>query len=100
MEKLIPLGSILNLNNGTHKIMIIGRGVQAEIDGEMRRFDYSGCIYPLGMLSAEMVYFNAENIAEVIFEGYTDDDEEKFQAFYDEVSTHEDVQAIPRGTVG
>ncbi|GAB5780680.1 hypothetical protein JMUB7523_26530 [Staphylococcus aureus] len=43
-------------------------------------FDYSACKYPIGVVEDEIYYFNEENIDSVIFKGYSDQDEVRFQA--------------------
>lgn len=45
-------------------------------------YDYSGCFYPQGLDPNNVFYFNEENIDEVVFEGYKDDEEERFQNLY------------------
>jgi len=78
MEKVeyLPLGSIVIIKGGVRKVLIIARGVGAKIDGETRLFDYSGCVYPDGMVGENTLLFNHSEIQKVIFKGYTDEDEE------------------------
>ena len=45
-------------------------------------FDYSGCKYPI-VVEDEIYYFNEENIDSVIFKGYSDQDEVRFQELFD-----------------
>ena len=84
MEKVLPLGSIVYMKRGTQKLMILNRGPQIELNGELQMFDYSGCVYPVGLVVEKALYFNAENIDKVLFEGYSDEDENKFNEFYQE----------------
>lgn len=79
---MLPIGSIVYLKEGTSKIMILNRGPIIKMNDEELLFDYSGCFYPQGLLSDNVFYFNHENIDEVIFEGYTDADEERYQKLY------------------
>ena len=60
-------------------------------------FDYSACKYPVGVVGDQIYYFNEENIDNVIFEGYSDQDETRFQELFKEMMDNldEDVQ---RGT--
>ncbi len=71
--KFLPLGSIVSLKNIPDKMMIIGRGINAEYQGESVFCDYCGVIYPEGLTSDEAAYFNHSNIEKVIFAGYDDD---------------------------
>lgn len=50
--------------------------------GESYLFDYAGCLYPEGITPETIFYFNEENIDEVIFEGYKDEQEERWQRLY------------------
>lgn len=80
-NNLYPLGSIVYLQEGTQKLMIIGRGV-VYTDSDTNEdvyVDYVGCEYPIGINPENTIFFNHENIDKVIFEGYIDEDEERFQ---------------------
>mgnify|MGYP002653373424 FL=1 len=92
------IGSIIYLKEGSQKLMIINRGPIVEIEGQKYLFDYSACKYPVGVVEYQIYYFNEENIDNVIFEGYSDQDETRFQELFKEmmVNLDEDVQ---RGTV-
>ena len=39
-------------------------------------FDYGGSLYPQGIIGDQILYFNHEDIAKVVFEGYHDEDDE------------------------
>ncbi len=81
---MLTLGSIVYLKEGTQKLMIINRGVVIEQDGKQQIFDYSSALYPHGVIENNIYYFNEENIDKVIFEGFKDDDEERFQEIFKE----------------
>lgn len=83
MEKLLPIGSIVYLQDGSQKLMILNRGPQIELEGKVQMFDYSGCVYPVGLAADQVLYFNTENIDKVLFEGFSDDDEARFQELYE-----------------
>ncbi len=76
MEKIefLPLGSIVIIKGGIKKIVIIARGVAGEIGESIKYFDYAGCIYPEGLIGDQLLYFNHEDIAREIFQGYSDED--------------------------
>ena len=84
MEKLIPLGSVVCLKEGQQKIMILDRSPQVDTGDGIKMFEYSGCIYPVGLMVDQILYFNTENIDQVIFEGYSDEDEIKFNELHQE----------------
>lgn len=81
---MLPLGSIVYLKEGTNKLMILNRGPIIEQNGEQTLFDYSGCFYPQGIDPDHVFYFNQENIDKVVFEGFSDGDEERFQELFQE----------------
>ncbi len=82
---MLPIGSIVYLREGTNKIMILNRAPilpSKENKEEGLWYDYSGCFYPQGLNPNNVFYFNEENIDEVVFEGFKDDDEERFQKIF------------------
>lgn len=81
---MLPIGSIFYLKEGTSKLMILNRGAVIEQDNKQLMFDYSGCIYPQGLVPDQVYYFNKENVDEVVFKGLIDSDEERFQKLYDD----------------
>ncbi|MDD3361670.1 MAG: DUF4176 domain-containing protein [Hespellia sp.] len=74
-NKMLPLGTIVILQGGVKKVMIIARGIGAENKGEMQYFEYGGCLYPEGLMGEQILYFNQDNISEIISEGYSDEDD-------------------------
>lgn len=85
MKKILPIGSIVKLKNGEQKIMIICRLPLYNNSGTIGYFDYSACIYPTGQTEQQVFFFNEDDIDEVYFEGYRDEDEEKFCELLDSV---------------
>jgi len=82
-DKLYPLGSIVYLEDSTDKVMIISRGVVFEDEEKGDQLaDYMGCLYPEGLDIDETIFFNHENISHVVFEGFVDTDEMRFQQMY------------------
>ena len=76
MEKIefLPLGSVVIVKGGVKKTMIIARGLATAIGGETIFFDYGGCLYPEGLIGDKLLYFNHADIAKVVFNGFSDDD--------------------------
>ncbi|MCI8467728.1 MAG: DUF4176 domain-containing protein [Bacilli bacterium] len=78
MEELLPIGSVVLLQDGVKKIMITGYMAVNQED-EQKIYDYSGCIYPEGLLSSDQcLLFFHNQIKEVFFEGYKG---EEYQLF-------------------
>lgn len=82
MENILPIGSIVYLKEGNQKLMVLNRGVTIEQDGESVLFDYSAAMYPMGMNPEQLFYFNQEDVDRVVFQGYSDIDEERFVQLY------------------
>lgn len=79
---MLPIGSIVYLAGGNQKIMILNRGPQTEQNGEVVFFDYTGAMYPSGLDVEQVYYFNHEDVDQVVFTGFIDDDEERFVSLY------------------
>ena len=56
------------------------------------------CKYPVGVVEDQIYYFNEDNIDNVIFEGYSDQDETRFQELFKEMMGNLD-EDIKRATV-
>ncbi|WP_071461506.1 DUF4176 domain-containing protein [Bacillus massilinigeriensis] len=81
-NNLLPNGSIVLLEGGNAKLMIYGRKqiLVTEDENNGMMYDYLAVPYPQGFIAPEHTYvFNHKNIAEVVFEGFSDEDEEEFQ---------------------
>lgn len=77
VKELLPIGSVVLLKEGTKKVMVFGIR-QTEADSG-REYDYAGVLYPEGNLGNETWFlFDDENIAEVFFRGYEDDERTEF----------------------
>ena len=77
MKNYLPLGSIVRLKGSNKKLMIYGR---AQTAGEPKKlYDCLACLYPQGHFKSNMLLcFNEEQIEEVIFTGYTDEEERPY----------------------
>lgn len=96
--KILPIGTIVYLKEGTKKLMILNRASIIEKDGEQLLFDYSAAIYPVGLNPEEVLYFNKEDIDEVVFEGFNDEEETRFVQLYEEW-LEEEGKKIKKGNV-
>ncbi|MGG5793502.1 hypothetical protein CN941_02975 [Bacillus cereus] len=71
--KLLPIGSVVKLEDLEQVIMIIGRMV---VSVDKRDFDYIGVPYPVGYLGEEkVVCFNHDKIVEEMHRGYMTESE-------------------------
>lgn len=91
--KLLPLGSIVYLKDGNKKVLVIARGLIAKHGDGVVFFDYGGVPYPEGLQDNQMAYFQSESIAKVVFEGYTDlDDEATVAKIFSYIERHPEIQ--------
>lgn len=78
MNNYLPLGTIVVLKNGTKKLIITGR--YQVLEGTDGVWDYSAFLYPEGNLDPNSSFvFNKEDIKQVIFNGYSDEEDVAFQ---------------------
>ena len=85
IKELLPIGSIVLMEGGTKKLMIYGVKQTDQEDNEL--YDYIGVVYPEGnMGEGTQFLFNHEDIKEIVFRGYTDEERvnflEKLEAYY------------------
>ena len=71
------------LEDGTAKVMIVGRGSVFQNDEKETVYtDYVGGGYPEGIDPENGLYFNQENIDKVVFRGYKDEEEKCYLEVY------------------
>lgn len=82
IKDLLPIGSIVILKDGEQPLMIYGI---MQLDGvgglfkKPKEYDYVSVLYPQGNLGGGMTFlFNHEDIKEIIFRGYEDEERTKF----------------------
>lgn len=97
--KLLPLGSVVIIDGGYRKFMIIARALQVNIKGKNHFFDYGACFYPEGLVGDKVMYFQNSDIKKVVFEGYSDDDDKMMieniaKAFGDQNLIHADTKKL------
>ena len=79
MKTFLPIGSVVLLKGADKKVMICGR-MQMQPEDE-KIYDYSGCMYPEGILDTKHMYlFCNEDIDRLYYVGMQDEDEFKLRA--------------------
>lgn len=79
MNKVLPIGSIVLLTNGTKPVMIFGYMQESRKD-ENGFVDYIGVPYPEGNINASLqIGFQMDDIREVLFEGYRSEEFRPFE---------------------
>lgn len=78
ITELLPIGTIVLLKEGEKRLMINGIK-QTNAEGDGKEYDYLGILYPEGHIGDEFLYlFNHEDISEIIFKGFEDDERKEF----------------------
>lgn len=82
--EFLPIGTVVTLENEEHKVMIIGV-LQFESEDRSVLYDYSGVLYPEGLLDSKEDYlFNKEDIEEIHYLGYNSEEQEEIQKYIEE----------------
>lgn len=77
-ENLLPLGSVVLLNGGNKRLMVVSRISANESSDKV--YDYVGCPYPEGFDSSKMFYFfDHDAIERIDFIGFQDPEELRFR---------------------
>ncbi|MGG3279486.1 DUF4176 domain-containing protein [Paenibacillus solani] len=77
-QKLLPIGSVVKFKDWNQTLMIYGR--MQNDSKTLKRWDYVACFYPHGNLTADSnIFFNHQDISEIVFMGYVNDDEIAFR---------------------
>lgn len=66
-KELLPIGTVVQLEGGTKKVMITGYYSKAE--GENKIYQYNGCIFPEGFMENVFCLFDHNQIKEVFYKG-------------------------------
>lgn len=80
MEKeFLPVGSVVLLKGGTKRVMVTGF-CSVDNDDATKIYDYTGCLYPEGIINSnEICLFNDNQIEQVFFKGFEDQEEFDFK---------------------
>ena len=93
-SKLLPIGSVVLLNNGTKTVMVTGFYSVAANDTKTV-YDYCGCLFPEGVLSSEQnLLFNHNQIMKVCYMGYTSEEEKSFKVKLGEIVSKMDSEPV------
>ena len=79
-EKFLPVGSVVLLKGASKRLMITGFCSMDSSEENAELFDYSGCLYPEGVLSTdETALFNHDQIERIDFVGFSDAEDKSFK---------------------
>ena len=76
--KYLPIGSIVRLSNATRKVMVTGYNMETP-NRPGKVYNYSGCIFPEGVLRSDVtIVFDHNQIEEIFFKGYENEEQKSF----------------------
>lgn len=76
----LPLGTVVLLKGATKRLMITGYCAYDKSNNS-KLYDYTGCLYPEGVISSDQnALFNTSQIEKVFFMGYSDAEDKQFKA--------------------
>jgi len=79
-EKFLPLGTVVMLKGASKRLMITGFCTMAAEEAEGVMYDYSGCMYPEGVISSDQTaLFNHDQIEKIYHIGLVDQEEKDFK---------------------
>ena len=79
IEKYLPIGTIVILKTAKRKLMITGYLPVSTLDGKTEVYDYSGCLFPDGILNSdELGLFNHDQIEKVFYNGYVNEESSEY----------------------
>lgn len=77
-NRTLPIGSVVLLQNANKRVMILGY-CQYKADEMSYIYDYIGCTYPEGFLSADkMILFDHKQIQHIYALGFQNDEQFAF----------------------
>ena len=95
---LLPIGSVVSLNNGNKKLMVIGVK-QMESENPKKIYDYLGVVYPEGFVGENAVFlFDHKDILDVIHTGYKNLEYENFNIIISKIED-EIVNKLPENNI-
>ena len=78
-DRFLPIGTVVLLKGGKKRVMIIGFCAMTD-EKKNKIFDYSGCIYPEGLMSSSQTcMFDHNQIEKIYFKGLVDEEEVSFK---------------------
>ena len=78
------IGSVVRVKEGAEPFMIVNQCPVTEKNGTQGYFDFGAVTLPLGLVNQNIIFFNKEDIDEVLFIGYIDRRFQEFLSRYDE----------------
>lgn len=81
----LPIGTVIKLNKSNKLVMVTGF-LCKNSDGS-KSSDYSGCLYPEGIVSPDLnLFFNNSDIESIIYYGLSDEEDKAFKIQLEKVN--------------
>ena len=91
-QKYLPIGSVCTIKGKTKKVMVTGY-YSVSFNGNLKIKDYVGCVYPEGLLLPEATCsFNHDDIEQVDFIGYKNEEQKTFERLLDRLTNNEKTE--------
>lgn len=79
LGRFLPIGTVVLLKGGKKRLMITGFCSFDEAKKD-KAYDYTGCLYPEGIISSkQMALFNHSQIEKIFYLGLRDEEEKQFK---------------------
>lgn len=91
MEKYLPIGTVVLLTKAEKRVMITGYFPMIKKETEEEKYDYSGCLFPEGILDInQTLVFNHEQVEYVYYYGLIDEEQKDFmKTLFEEKNNNE-----------
>ena len=78
--RFLPIGTVVLLKGAKKRLMITGFCSLGDKD-KKRAYDYSGCLFPEGIITSNQIaLFDHSQIEKIFHIGYSDEEEKQFKA--------------------
>lgn len=79
LGRFLPIGTVVLLKGGKKRVMITGF-CSFDEEKKDKAYDYTGCLYPEGIISSKQIaLFNHSQIEKIFYLGLRDEEEKQFK---------------------
>ncbi|MCJ1994010.1 DUF4176 domain-containing protein [Lactococcus piscium] len=82
----LPVGSVVKVTGSDQEFVIISQMPVTEINGQQGYFEFGAATLPMGLVSQEIIFFNSEDIDQIVYLGYIDVQFQEFANQYEDLS--------------
>lgn len=98
-NKLLSIGSVVLLKGANKRVMIIGYYPTVLSDNNETTYDYSGCLFPEGVMDSQnAMLFNHSDIDKLFYYGLMDGEQNEFITRLTDIVNEEKVNNNPSMT--